>query len=314
MEPITADAINAAHARIAPHVRRTPVLDVEPAAFGTPGPVALKLELLQHTGSFKPRGAFNRLLSHPASGAGVVAASGGNHGLGVAHAARTLGLAATIFVPTTTPEVKVSRLRALGAVVRLVGDHYAEALEASASFAEGSGALVAHAYDQPEIVAGQGTVALELQQQRPDLDTLLVAVGGGGLIAGVAGWYGGSVRVVAVEAHGTATYAAALEAGGPVDIEVGGLTADSLGARRLGDHAWAARPWIAGSVVVADEDVRAAQRALLREVRLITEPGGATAMAALLGGHYRPQGDERVGVLVCGANTDPLSIDGEEAA
>ena len=314
MEPITADAIAAAHARIAPHVRRTPVLEVESAAFGTPGHVTLKLELHQHTGSFKPRGAFNRLLSHAAVDAGVVAASGGNHGLGVAHAARTLGSAATIFVPTTTPEVKVSRLRALGAEVRIAGQHYAEALEASATFAQGSGALVAHAYDQPEIVAGQGTVALELDDQRPDLDTLLVAVGGGGLIAGVAGWYAGRVRVVAVEAEGTATYAAALEAGGPVDIEVGGSTADSLGARRLGEHAWAARRWIARSVIVSDEDVRAAQRALLREVRLIAEPGGAAALAALLGGHYRPEHDERVGVLVCGANTDPLSLDDEEAA
>lgn len=315
MEPIGPDDIRDAHARIADHVRRTPVLTVEAEAFSTPSPLTLKLELLQHTGSFKPRGAFNRLLSNDLPPTGVVAASGGNHGLGVAHAAAELGVPATIFVPKTTPEIKVSRLRALGASVRLEGDHYAEALEASTAHASESGALVAHAYDQPEVVAGQGTVALELAEQAPDLDTLLVAVGGGGLIAGIAGWYRGDVRIVAVEAEGTGTYAAALEADGPTDIDIAGRTADSLGARRLGGHAWAAKDWISTSVVVSDADVEAAQRLLLQEVRLIVEPGGATALAALTGGHYRPEPDEQVGVLVCGANTDPRTLDdGEEHA
>ena len=299
--------VERAAARIAGHVRRTPVLEIADAALGAP--LVLKLELLQATGSFKVRGAFNRLLDAPRHPAGVVAASGGNHGLGVAHAARTLGLRAEIFVPTSSPPVKVERLRALGADVTVTGAFYADALAASATRAASTGALVVHAYDQPEVAAGQGTLALELEQQAPALDTVLVAVGGGGLVAGIAAALEGRCRVVAVEPEHCPTLHDALAAQRPVEVTVGGVAADSLGARRIGDVCFAvARRTGMRSLLVGDDAIARARRLLWEELRVTAEHGGATALAALLCGAYTPVAGERVAVVVSGGNTDPATL------
>lgn len=302
---ITTNEIHAAADRISGRVRVTPVVPVE--AFGHP--VTLKLEQLQHTGSFKPRGTFNRLLSHTVPAAGVIAASGGNHGLAVAYAARELGVPAEVFVPETSSPVKVRRLAGYGARVSQVGRQYAEAYEASRERAAVTGALVVHAYDDAEVQAGQGTVARELAAQAPEIDTVIVAVGGGGLIGGVAAWYAGSVRVVAVEPRRAATLSGALSAGHPVDVEVGGVAADSLGARRI--SALTLETAVAlgvHSVLVDDKAIMHARHLLWDELRLAVEPGGATALAGLLSGAYRPAPGERVAVIVCGANTDPADL------
>jgi threonine dehydratase len=313
--PIGPRDIEAARDRIAGRVRRTPVLHLEPGAFDLPGRLTLKLELLQHTGSFKPRGAFNRMLSAEVPDAGVIAASGGNFGLAVAYAARSLGHRAEVFVPETSPPIKAARISALGADVRLVPGYYDEALAASAARAAETGALVLHAFDQPEVVAGQGTIAAELSEQVPDADTVLVAVGGGGLIGGIAAWYEGRTRVVGVDPDQCPTMAAALRAGRPVPVELGGVAADALGARICGDVAFAvASRFVEHVLLVTDDAIRLAQRRLWEDVRLVAEPGGAAALAALLTGRYRPDADERVVVLVCGANTDPARLfapDGE---
>jgi threonine dehydratase len=287
------------------------VLAVEPGDLGVAAvdePLALKLDLLQPTGSFKVRGATALLTAVEVPAAGVVAASGGNFGLAIAYAARRLGHRASVFVPDTSPPEKVAPLRQLGAEVHVVAGYYADALAAADAYVEATGALRAHAYDQREVVAGQGTAARELTEDHPELDTLVVACGGGGLLAGVAGWVGADVRVVAVETVGTATFAAARRAGRPVDVEVGGLAASSLGARRLGDHAWAARHLVDQVVVVTDDEVVEAQRRLWEACRLVAEPGGATALAALTSGRLQPDTGARVGVLVCGANADPASV------
>ena len=301
--------VEEAAARIEGRVRRTPILEVEERRFGTP--VYLKLELLQHTGSFKPRGIFNRMLAAVVPEAGVIVASGGNAGLAVAHAARELGHRAEIFVPESSPDVKIQRLRALGAGVTVTGAYYADALRASAARAEASGAMVVHAYDQAEVVAGQGTLALELAAQVPDLDAVLVAVGGGGLVAGIAAALEPTARcqVVAVEPERCPTLHDALAAGEPVDVSVGGVAADSLGARRVGRvcFAVATRTGLRG-VLVPDDAIVAAQRVLWEEFRVVAEPGGAAALAALLCGAYKPAPDERVAVVVCGANTDPAAV------
>ncbi|UER55011.1 serine/threonine dehydratase [Kineosporiaceae bacterium SCSIO 59966] len=305
--------VEAARSRVGGTVRRTPVIRVEPAALGgAPGaaPVALKLEMLQHTGSFKARGALNALLAAgelPA--AGVVAASGGNHGLAVAWAAARLGAPATVFVPETAPDAKVAGLRALGADVRLVGSRYAEALTAARERVLQTGALAVHAYDEPGVVAGQGTVGLELAEDAPDVDTVLVAVGGGGLAGGIAAALRGVARVVGVEPVGCPTWHRARAAGEPVDVEVGGVAADSLGATRLGGLGFAALTEAgAGSVLVDPDAVLAARRLLWQRLRLAVEPGAAVAAAALLSGVYRPQPRERVAVVLCGANSDPADL------
>ena len=306
---IDSDRISEAAVRIAGHVRETPVLTLGTGAFGAGGRLTLKLESLQHTGSFKARGAFNRLLSGEVPAAGVIASSGGNHGVAVAYAARALGHRAEIFVPTVAAPVKIARLREYGAHVTVTGDVFADALLASMKRVEETGALVAHPYDQPEIVAGQGTVAWELESQAPDLDTVLVAVGGGGLIAGIAAWYSGQAKVVGVEPEGCPTLSSALAAGRPVDVAVNGLAADSLGATRTGEINLAiATRHVDRVVIVEDEAIAAAQRALWEDLRLVAEPGGAAALAALLSGTYRPEADERVGVVICGGNTDPAKI------
>ncbi|WP_432501553.1 threonine/serine dehydratase [Kineococcus arenarius] len=305
----TREEIAAAAARIAGRVRRTPVIEWSVPVGGREVPVTVKLELLQHTGSFKPRGAFHRVLTAPERPSLVVAASGGNHGLAVAHAARALGVEAEVFVPESAPAVKVAGIRARGARVTLVGASYAEAAAASAERASSPGALAVHAYDDPAVLAGQGTVALELSEQAPDLDTVLVATGGGGLVGGIAAWYGPGTRVVGVETHGAPTLHAALAAGRPVDVEVGGLAADSLGARRIGEHGFASAV-AAGvrAVLVSEEAVRAARRLLWQELRVTAEPGGAVALAALLDGAHVPGDGERVGVVVCGGNADPHDL------
>jgi threonine dehydratase len=301
--------IEAASKRIAGYIRTTPVMHLEAGAWGIDGHLVLKLEQLQHTGSFKPRGAFNRILSNQVPKAGVIAASGGNHGVAVAYAAQQLGYPAEVFVPEVCPSVKVQRLRDYGAQVTLVGATYAESLEASQIRAARTGALVVHAYDQPEIVAGQGTLAYEFAQQVPDLDTVLVAVGGGGLIGGIAAWFEGNVRVIGVEPASAASMAAALQVGEPVDFEVGGIAADSLGARRAGTLAFSlVKQYVDRVILVEDENIREAQRTIWNDLRIVAEPGGATAAAALISGLYRPAPGERVGVVICGGNTDPGQI------
>lgn len=306
---IDRDEIEGAARRVAPHLRMTPVVTLEPEAFGLPARVTLKLESLQHAGSFKPRGAFNRILSAKVPGAGVIAASGGNHGVAVAFAARRLGLRVEIFVPEIASPVKIERLRQLGAVVHIVGRAYAEAFEACQRRAAETGALDIHAYDHADVIAGQGTLARELDGQAPDLDTILIAVGGGGLIGGTAAWYGRRARVIGVEPVRAPTLARALDMGAPVDVEVGGIAAESLGARRIGSIAFSiAERHVERVVLVADESIRDAQRTLWQELRVVAEPGGAAALAALLSGAYRPSASERIGVVICGGNTDPASL------
>lgn len=299
----------AAAERLGGHVRHTPVIATGTGAFGVGEALTLKLELLQHTGSFKPRGAFNRVLTAEVPAAGLIAASGGNHGAAVAYVARSLGLPAEIFVPETTSPVKVERLRRFGVEPTLGGALYDDAQAACEIRAAETGALMVHPYDHPAVVAGQATVGRELEADAPDLDTVLVAVGGGGLIAGVAAWYDNRVRVVAVEPETSRCLGAALDAGRPVEVGVAGVASDSLGARQVGALAYAiATTSVERAVTVPDEAIRAAQRALWADVRLMTEPGGATALAALMVGAYRPEAGERVGVIVCGANVDPSTI------
>jgi threonine dehydratase len=296
--------ISCAYDVIRLHVRRTPVIDVDPADFGLrAGRLALKLELFQHTGSFKPRGAFTNLLLREIPAAGVVAASGGNHGAAVAFAARKLGKAASIYVPTVASPAKVERIRGYGARLVITGDRYDDALNASNEWAATSGALPVHAYDQPETLAGQGSVGLEFEEQAPGLDTLLIAVGGGGLIGGVAAWYEGRARIVGVEPEACPTLARAFEAGRPVDAPAGGIAADSLAPKRVGELMFPiAQKYVERVALVTDEAIADAQERLWSTLRVMAEPGGAAALAALLSGAYVPEPDERVGVVVCGGN------------
>jgi threonine dehydratase len=301
--------IEAARQRIVGRVRRTPLLDLEPRAFGVAARLSLKLEQLQHTGSFKSRGAFNRMLALEVPPAGVIAASGGNFGIAVAYAARELGHRAEIHVPETSPATKIDRLRSLGADVHMVPGYYPDALAACEARAESSGALFMHAFDQPEVVAGAGTIAAELDEEAPGFSTVVVAVGGGGLIAGIAAWFAGRVRVIGVEPRACSALHAALEAGAPVDVEVGGVAADGLGAGRAGTIAFGiARRFVDRVVLVEDAAILDAQRRLWDGVRVVAEPGAATALAGLTAGAYVPRPDEHVVVVVCGANTDPASV------
>lgn len=305
---ITRDDVLAARERIGGRIRRTPLLTPS----GADG-AWLKLEHLQHCGVFKTRGAFNRQLAAMERGelgdAGIVVASGGNAGLAHAFAARALGVRATVVVPEAAPEVKVQRIRAYGAEVVRAGSEYAEALAAAVDFGRTSGAAFAHAYDQPEVTAGAGTLAEELLEDEPSIDTIVVAVGGGGLYAGVAASARGRARVVAVEPEACPTLHRAIAAGGPVDVDVSGVAADSLGARRVGDIAFAAQqaePPV--PVLVSEEAIVEARRRLWSDYRIASEHGAATAYAALLSGAYSPADDERVCVVVCGANTDPATL------
>jgi threonine dehydratase len=295
---------------IRPHIRRTPVVHADAADFGLDAaPLAFKLELLQHAGSFKTRGAFTNLLTRKIPSAGVVAASGGNHGVAVAYAAQKVGARATIFVPSVASPAKMDRIRGYGAELVVSGERYNDALAASQEFVARSGAMPVHAYEQVETLLGQGTVGLEFEEQEPALDTLLVAVGGGGLIGGIAAWYSGRVNIVAVEPETAPTLAMALEAGRPVDAPAGGIAADSLAPKQVGQIMFPiAQAYVKRSVLVPDEAIVAAQQALWNGLRIVAEPGGAAAFAALLARRYVPRDGERVGILVCGGNTTAVQF------
>jgi threonine dehydratase len=309
---VTPDMIASARARVSPFVRRTPIISTRPGELGLSHGVALKLELLQYTGSFKVRGAFNKILTAAQRGipeAGLVAASGGNHGAAVAFAARRLGHRAEIFVPSTSPAMKRDRIASFGATVHVVDGLYDDAQAAANAHQFETGALLVHPYEDVDVVAGQGTMAAELGDQLDSYDTLLVASGGGGFTAGQAAWVRDTRKVVSVEPVTSQCLRAAVTAGELVDVTVSGVASDSLGARRLGAVAWSVvRHFVDQAVVVTDDDIRAAQRALWDELRLVAEPGGATALAALRCGAYVPERGERVVVAVCGSNCDPSTV------
>ncbi|PZU92770.1 MAG: hypothetical protein DI527_08880 [Chelatococcus sp.] len=304
--PVTRPMIEAAAARIAGHARVTPVMRLGKGAFGSQADISLKLECLQHAGSFKTRGAFNNLLSLDIPAAGVSAASGGNHGAAVAYAAMTRGVKATIFVPEISPAAKVEAIRRFGAEVVIGGAQYDDAQAACDRFVAETGALKIHPFAAKETIAGQGTLGREWDLQEPDLDTVLVAVGGGGLISGIASWFAGSkVKVVGVEPEGSRALQAALEAKGAVEVKVASVAADSLGARNVGPLVYEiCKDAVDHVVLVPDEAITDAQKTLWRDFRLAIEPGGAAALGARLCGAYQPAPGERLGVLVCGANVD----------
>jgi threonine dehydratase len=307
---ITRERITDTERLIRPYIRRTPVIEVDGADFGLDSiRLIFKLELLQHSGSFKARGAITNLLLREAPLAGVVAASGGNHGVAVAYAAMKLGKRATIFVPSVASQVKMDRIRGYGAELVVTGELYADALAASEAWTAQSHAMPVHAYDQAETLLGQGTVGFEFEAQDPKLDTLLVAVGGGGLIGGVASWYGGRVRLIGVEPEAAPTLTRALDAGHPVDAEAGGIAADSLAPRRVGEMMFPiAQKYVSRVVLVPDEAIERAQRKLWSVLRIAAEPGGAASFAALLSRRYEPKPGERVGVLLCGGNTTAVDF------
>ncbi|MCB1390876.1 MAG: threonine/serine dehydratase [Rhodobacteraceae bacterium] len=291
--------IEAAAQRVDGHVRRTPVMEIALGGF----PVEIKLEHLQHTGSFKARGAFNTLIRGPVPEAGVVAASGGNHGAAVAFAAARLGIPAQIFVPELAGASKIALIERTGASLTVVPGQYADALEAALAYEARTGAMQVHAYDAPATVAGQGTLAREWEAQGLAAGTVLIAVGGGGLIGGSLAWWQGARKVVAVEPETSCSLHAALAAGRVVDVEVSGVAANALGSRRCGDICFGlAQELRVPSVLVTDAAIVEAQRLLWREARLLVEPAGATALAALLSGAYVPGPGEKVAVLLCGAN------------
>jgi threonine dehydratase len=294
-----------------PYIRHTPIIRIEAGDLGIAGePLALKLEFLQHTGSFKPRGAFANLLTRSAPAVGVIAASGGNHGVAVAFAAMRLGIKATIFVPTVASPTKIERIRGYGAELIIGGERYADALAASEEFAARSGALVVHAYDQPETLLGQGSVGLEIEADLSEIDTLFVAVGGGGLIGGIAAWFEERVRVVGVEPEMAPTLHDALAAGRPVDAPAGGIAADSLAPRRVGTLMFPiAQRFVERVVLVSDGAIRDAQQRLWSVLRIVAEPGGAAALAALTSGGYHPAPGERIGLVLCGANSNAVDFE-----
>jgi len=296
---------------IRPYIRRTPVVEVDGGEFGLPAHIlTLKLELLQYSGSFKARGAFANLLTRDVLKAGVVAASGGNHGAAVAYAAMKLGKPAKIFIPSISSPAKIARIRDYGASLAIEGDRYADALAASETWARQTGAMPVHAFDQNETIMGQGTLGLELTAQAPDIDTVLVSVGGGGLVAGIAAWYAGRIKVIGVEPIAAPTLTKALEAGHPVDAEAGGLSADSLAPRRVGERVFPiAQKFAPQTVLVSDDAIADAQNALWRALRIVAEPGGAAAFSAILSGAYRPAAGERVAIIISGGNTAAVNFD-----
>jgi threonine dehydratase len=313
---ITAERVAVTERMIRPYVRKTPILEVSGSEFGLQcDRLLFKLELCQFAGCFKARGAFSNLLSRTIPPAGVVAASGGNHGFAVAFAARQLGVPAAIFVPTVASPIKIANIRSCGAKLVIEGDRYADALAASRSWSAKSGALELHAYDSIEKLLGQGTLGLELHQQAPELDTLLVAVGGGGLIGGVAAYYSeliaqGRVRVIGVEPELAPTLTYALRSGHPIDSPAGGIAADSLAPKRVGELMFPiAQRSVHSVILVSDDDIRQAQQILWDSVRLVVEPGGAAAFAALTSGKYVPADAERVAVILCGGNTNAVNFE-----
>jgi threonine dehydratase len=310
MSQVDRDRIARTYETIRPFIRRTPVIEVDGSDFGLDGvSLVFKLEFLQHSGSFKARGAFTNLLMRDIPDAGVVAASGGNHGTAVAFAAMKLKKPARIFVPEVASPTKLQRIREYGADLVVTGERYAAALAASEIWAAQSGALAVHAYDQVETLLGQGSVGLEFEEQSPKLDSLIVAVGGGGLIGGIAAWYGSRIRLVGVEPEAAPTLTRALEAGRPVDAEAGGIAADSLAPKRVGELMFPiAQTHVKSMVLVSDESIQEAQKALWNGLRVVAEPGGAAAFAALLSGRYRTEPGERIGVLICGGNTTAVTF------
>jgi threonine dehydratase len=307
---LSRERIQATERVIRPHIRRTPILEVDGADFGLDSiTIVFKLELLQHGGSFKARGAFTNMLTREVPETGVVAASGGNHGVAVAFAAMKLRKPATIFVPSVASPAKLDRIRSYGAELVIAGDRYAESLEASESWTRESGAMPIHAYEGDETLLGQGTLGFELEEQDPRLDSLLVAVGGGGLIGGVAAWYQDRLKLISVEPMEAPTLNLALSAGKPVDSPAGGIAADSLAPRQVGHQMFPiAQKFVNDSILVSDEEILSAQKRLWEALRVAAEPGGATAFAGLLSGTYKPEPGERVGVIVCGGNTDKVSL------
>jgi threonine dehydratase len=308
---ISPGQIRSAYDAITPHIRRTPIVEIEGLDFGVRVPrLSLKLESLQHAGSFKARGAFANLILRRVPDAGVVAASGGNHGAAVAFAAMKRGVAAKVFVPKVASPAKIQQISDYGASLAVTGERYADALAASEAWAAQSGAMPIHAFDQVETVCGQGTVGLEFEEQAPHLTTLLVAVGGGGLIGGIAAWYEGRIKLVGVEPEQAPTLTRALAAGRPVDAEAGGIAADSLAPRRVGELAFPiAQRYLDQTVLVSDDAIRDAQRRLWTALRVVAEPGGAAALAALISRRYVPGADEHVGVLICGGNTTAVHFE-----
>jgi threonine dehydratase len=315
---ITAERVAATERMIRPHVRKTPILEVSGSEFGLQcDRLLFKLELCQFAGCFKVRGAFSNLLSRTIPPAGVVAASGGNHGFAVAFAARQLGVPAAIFVPTVASPIKIANIRSCGAKLVIEGDRYADALAASRSWSAKSGALELHAYDSVETLLGQGTLGLELHQQAPELDTLLVAVGGGGLIGGVAAYYSeliaqGRVRIIGAEPELAPTLTYALRSGHPIDSPAGGIAADSLAPKRVGELMFPIAQRSVNSVIlVSDDDIRQAQQILWDSLRLVVEPGGAAAFAVLTSGKYVPAYAERIAVILCGGNTNAVNFESQ---
>jgi len=298
---LTKTTIREAERRVRPYIRRTPVIEVERVLF--------KLEFMQHAGSFKTRGAFANLLLRRVPRSGVVAASGGNHGAAVAFAAMRLGVPAKIFVPTVASPAKIAKIRSYGADLVVQGERYADALEASEAWVAKTKAMPIHAFDQAETLIGQGTLGMEVQAQAPQLDTLLVAVGGGGLIGGIASWYRGAVRLIGVEPRAAPTLSKALQAGHPVDAEAGGIAADSLAPRRVGELVYpiVAR-FVEKTVLVEDAAILQAQKTLWETLRIVVEPGGAAPYAALISRAFVPKKGERVGVVLSGANTTVVNF------
>jgi threonine dehydratase len=307
---VTSQAIRTVEPRIRRYVRRTPAITVDRADFGLPpGRLVLKLEQLQHSGSFKARGAFTNLLLRDIPAAGVVAASGGNHGAAVAVAAHALGVPARVYVPHVCSPAKIARIRDYGAELVVVDGAYAEALAASQEWVAGSGALPIHAYDQAETMLGAGTVGLELSGQAPDAACVLASVGGGGLLGGIAAWYAGRTPVVGVEPEGAPTLTEALRAGRPVDAEVGSIAVDSLAPRRIGELTFAILTRYAAEVVLVDDDaIRQTQNLLWERLRLVAEPGGCAALAAVVSGRYQPAAGETLAVVISGANTTAVDF------
>jgi len=306
---VTRDAIAQAHQRILPHIRRTPLLQLNAKAYGLGCAISFKLEYLQHAGSFKSRGAFNTLLKNEIPAAGVTAASGGNHGAAVAYAARALGTTAKIFVPEISSPIKIVTIKRFGADVTVGGARYDDAQAACNLYQQSSGALLVHPFDAIGTLEGQGTVAKEWEEDGSLPDTVLIACGGGGLVGGIASYWAGRVKIVAVEPEGSRCLHAALEAGAPVPVDVNSVAADSLGAKRVGQMAFEiAKEAVDHVALVSDDAIRTAQTTLWQDFRIISEPGGAAALAALLSGAYRPKLGERVGVLLCGGNVDPASV------
>lgn len=307
---IDRQAISSVGSLIGPYVRRTPVIRIDRADFGLPpGPLVLKLEHLQRSGSFKARGAFANLLLRDIPEAGVLAASGGNHGAAVAYAAHTLDVPARIYVPQVSSAAKIDRIRGYGAHLVVTGDTYAEALAASQDWAAASGALTVHAFDQLETILGAGTLGTELQQQAPDAVAVLASVGGGGLIAGIAAAYAGRARVVGAEPEGAPTLTTALKAGRPVDAAMGSVAVDSLAPRRVGELTFPVIVnHVSEAVLVSDEAILGTQEMLWDQLRLVAEPGGCAALAALVSGQYRPAPGETVAVVISGANTTAVSF------